>query len=346
MEGRKLLEELKRTVNALAIFSEIGKTLTSTLDIKEVLRIVLQKVSELMQPTSWSLLLLNEKEMSLRYEILINEPSVDRNERIPMGKGVVGWVAQSGKPILWPDPTPDHLYTPNADIPVSEDITSFVCVPLRSKGKPLGVIEIRRKGLGVASFREEDLTTLAVIADYAAIGIENARNFARVQELTITDDLTTLYNVRHLHTLLESEILRAARYRKKFSMIFLDLDRFKNVNDTYGHMHGSQLLRETAIVIQSHIRTVDYGVRYGGDEFVVLLPETDKRAAVQIAERLRAAVERNSFLRDKGLDVHFTASFGVATFPDDAQTKDDLIHMADEAMYRVKNTTRNSVSAA
>ena len=345
MEGQKLLEELKKTVDALQIFSEIGKTLTSTLDIKEVLRIVLQKISELLHPTSWSFLLLDEKEIVLRYEILINEPSIDRNEPLRLGQGIAGWVAQDGKPILWPE-IGESRYLPPFPIKPAKDVKSILCVPLRSKGKTLGVIELRRKGNDAESFIEDDLATLSVIADYSAIAIENALNFQRIQELTITDDLTSLFNVRHMHTLLDSEILRAARYRKQFSMVFLDLDHFKRVNDTYGHMHGSQLIRETALVIQDHIRNVDCAARYGGDEFVVLLPETDKKGAVQIAERLRVAIEQNAFLQEKKLQVHFTASFGVATFPDDAQTKDDLMRMADEAMYKVKNSTRNRVEAA
>jgi diguanylate cyclase (GGDEF)-like protein len=243
-----------------------------------------------------------------------------------------------------PDPTKDHRYTPPADILAGSDAKSLICVPLKSKDRVLGVIQIRRKGEDVAPFGEEDLTTLAVIADYAAIAIENARNFKRIEELTITDDLTTLYNVRYLHQLLDAEILRADRYKKHFSMIFLDLDHFKNVNDTHGHIHGSTLLRETAEIIQRGIRAVDYAARYGGDEFVVLLPETDKKDAMTIAERLRDSIEKNVFLKDQDLKIQFTASFGVATFPNDAQSKDDLIRMADEAMYKVKNTTRNRVA--
>ncbi len=343
MEGRKLLDELKRTVDALQIFSEIGKTLTSTLDITEVLRIVLQRVSELLYPTSWSLLFLDQNTQVLHYEILINEPSVDRSQPIRLGQGIAGWVAQTGKPMIWPDPTPKQKYSLPKDLAPPEGTKSILSVPLRSKGNVLGVIDIRRKGDEVAQFSEEDLATLSAISDYAAIAIENARNFQRVEELTITDDLTTLYNVRYMHSLLDTEIRRASRYKKEFSMIFFDLDHFKQVNDTYGHIHGSQLLRETAEVLQEQIRKVDFAARYGGDEFVVLLPETSKKEATAIAKRIRAAIEDNIFLQDKGMKVQFTASFGVATFPEDAKTKDDLIRMSDERMYKVKNSTRNSV---
>ncbi|MFH1018311.1 MAG: sensor domain-containing diguanylate cyclase [Pseudomonadota bacterium] len=345
MEGRKLLDELKRAVSALQIFGEIGKTLTSTLDIKEILRAVLQRVSELLQPTSWSLLLLEKDGINLTYEILINEPSIDRNDKLRVGQGVAGWVIQATKPLLWPDPTPDKRYTPPPDVRIPEDTASLLCVPLRCRGTNLGVMDIRRKGPGAQVFVEEELAMLSTIADYAAIAIENARNFARIEELTITDDLTTLFNVRYLHTLLDSEVLRSSRYNRKFAMIFLDLDHFKQVNDTHGHIHGSQLLKETAEVLKNKIRKVDFAARYGGDEFVIILPEADKEAAVKAAERLRDAIERNTFLKDMGLAVHFTASFGVAAFPEDAQTKVDLIRLADERMYKVKNSTRNRVEA-
>ena len=345
MEGRKLLQELKRTVDALQVFSEIGKALTSTLNIKEVLRIVLQKISELLKPTSWSLLILDPKTGKLRYEILINEPSINREESVALGEGITGWVGQEKRPLLIPDPTSDKKFTPPSRIKTDKNVKSILCVPLNIRGKCLGVIEIRRSGEEAEVFGEEDLANISAIADYAAIAIENAQNFQRVQELTITDDLTSLFNVRHMHTLLDAEILRAQRYGKQFSMVFLDLDHFKNVNDTHGHVHGSQLLRETADVIKDQIRNVDYAARYGGDEFVVMLPETSKEGALIIAERLRQSIEKNVFLQDKDLKVHFTASFGVATFPEDAQTKDQLIRMADERMYEVKNSTRNRVVA-
>ncbi len=345
MEDRKILDEFKKAVNALQIFSEIGKTLTSTLDIQEVLRAVLQKVSELLRPTSWSLILLDKDGINLRYEILINEPSIDRNQNLRVGQGIAGWVIQAAKPALWPDPTQDKRYTPPPDIRIPDDTVSLLCVPLRSRGMSLGVIDIRRKGPGAVPFVMEELTMLSTIADYAAIAIENARNFARIEELTITDDLTSLYNVRYLHTLLDCEVLRSSRYNRRFALIFLDIDHFKEVNDTHGHIHGSQLLKETADVLKSKIRKVDFAARYGGDEFVVILPEASKDAAVKAAERLRDAIERNTFLKEMGLNVHFTASFGVAAFPDDAQTKVDLIRLADERMYKVKNSTRNRVEA-
>jgi len=348
MESTKLLKELKRTIDELQVFNEIGKTLTSTLDVREVLKIIMQKVNELLEPSSFSLLLLNEKDMTLKYEIQIgknNSLNDLEDSRIKVGEGFAGWVAQDGKPILFPDPTKTLKYSLPPNVEPESAESSVICVPLKSKGKILGVIKLVNVMTIGKLFGEEDLRTVQTIADYSAIAIENAKNFQRVQELTITDDLTSLYNSRYLHTLLDSEILRSKRYDKKFSMIFLDLDKFKEVNDTHGHIYGSTLLKETGQVILDNLRAVDIATRYGGDEFVVILPETEKENAILVAERLREAISSHIFLKNRGLNCQFTASFGVATFPTDADTKDNLIKLADEAMYKVKGRGRNGVEA-
>ncbi len=348
MESTKLLKELKRTIDELHVFNEIGKTLTSTLDIKEVLRIIMQKVNELLEPSSFSLLLLNEETMTLKHEVKIskNRPvEEDNNIILKVGEGLIGWVAKEGKPVLFPDPTKSLKYSTPPNIGIEKHENSLICAPLKSKGKILGVIKIVSTNAIGKLFGEEDLKTIQTICDYSSIAIENAKNFARVQELTITDDTTSLFNSRYLHSLLDSEVIRAKRYDKEFSMIFLDLDRFKEVNDTHGHIYGSTLLKEVGEIILENIRSVDIATRYGGDEFVIILPETGKEKAVLTAERLRASIAKHMFLQSRGLKIQFTASFGVATYPVDAQTKEELIKMADEAMYKVKDKGRNGVAS-
>ncbi len=347
MDAQNLIKELKKTVDELQIFNELGKTLTSTLEIKEVLKIVMQKVSELLHPTSWALFLVDDMEKELIAEILVGEhfPFVKDN-KVTMGLGFVGWVAQEKKPILIPDPTVRKVYSPAVEVLASEPHRSCLCVPLISKEKLLGVMKLVNDQTEDTLFTEEDLAILATFADYAAIAIENARNFTRVQELTITDDLTGLYNSRYLHKLIQTELRRSHRYHKNFSLIFIDLDHFKSINDNYNHLRGSKLLAEIAAVIKSKLRTVDVAARYGGDEFVIILPETPKEMAIQVAERIRMAICQHAFLTADNLNVKLTGSFGVSSFPTDAGTKDELIRLADEAMYRVKHSTRNNVAAA
>ncbi len=130
------------------------------------------------------------------------------------------------------------------------------------------------------------------------------------------------------------------------SLIFIDLDHFKSVNDQHGHLAGSKLLAELGQLIQSHLRIIDFAFRYGGDEFVALLPQTSKLSTLIVARRLQQAISRHVFLRDEGLNISLTASLGIASFPDDARTKAELIQMADEAMYLVKRNSRNGIAVA
>ncbi len=346
MEAKDLLRELKRTVDELAAFNEIGKTLTSTLDIREVLRIIMQKVSELLEPENWSLLLSDERAGDLYYEIAVGQGAERvKGMRVPMGEGIVGWAGREGEPLVVPDVHADPRFSPRVDAVAGFSTCSALAVPLRCKGRTLGVIEVLN-GRSGEPFSDDDVRTLASIADYAAIALENARNFLRIEELTVVDEHTGLYNSRHLHRQLELEIVRARRFGHPLSLVFLDLDHFKAVNDTYGHQTGSDLLREVGQILLARLRTIDVATRYGGDEFVVLLPETDREPARLAARRLRDALNERYFLESRGLSVRLTASFGVATFPHDASTGDDLMRQADLAMYRVKETGRDGVQLA
>jgi diguanylate cyclase (GGDEF)-like protein len=166
-----------------------------------------------------------------------------------------------------------------------------------------------------------------------------------LQQQTIMDDLTTAFNRRHLDAYLEEELERDRRYGRTFSILFFDLDRLKEVNDRYGHLAGSRVLREVALLIQGKLRKSDRIFRYGGDEFVVTLPETGAEGALRVAHRLRRAVRSHRFLTAEGLAVSLTASFGVATFPQDGSSHEEMIRVADQAMYRVKEKTRDGVAA-
>jgi diguanylate cyclase (GGDEF)-like protein len=166
-----------------------------------------------------------------------------------------------------------------------------------------------------------------------------------VQKMSFLDDLTQLYNQKYMGLVLESEIHRSQREEKKFSVLFMDVDYFKSVNDTRGHWVGSRMLVEIGRILKAQVRRSDYAFRYGGDEFVVILPGTDAAGACIAAERLRAQVEKNEFLVD-GESLKLTLSIGLATYPDHAKTYKDIIKMADEAMYCGKNKSRNIVFVA
>lgn len=330
----------------LSTFTEIGKALTSSLDLKEILNVVMEKISRLLQPKNWSLLLLDEDTNELRFEIAVGEGADKiKDLRLKVGEGIAGWVASEKTSLLVPDVNKDPRFSKKADSVSNFKTTSIICVPMITRGKCLGVIELINN-VEEESFNEEDLLILNTLADFAAIAIENAVFFNKVQELTITDDLTKLYNSRFMHSRLDYEVERARRFKYDLSMVFLDLDFFKEVNDNYGHLRGSKLLREVAQLILGMIRNVDMACRYGGDEFVVMMPGTSKHNAAGVAEKIRVAMREHVFLKDEGLNLRLTGSFGVASIPEDSATKEELLHMADAAMYKVKMTTKDGVAEA
>jgi diguanylate cyclase (GGDEF)-like protein len=325
---------------------EIGKALTSSLDLQEILNIIMGKVSELLRAKSWSLLLVDKSTEELYFVIAVS-PVADRlkDMRLKPGEGIAGWVALHNEPLLIADAQNDPRFARHVDRRVSFTTRSAICVPLTVKKRVLGVIELINT-LDDELFNEADLAILSTIADYAAIAIDNARNYERVCELVITDDLTGLYNARHFNVIIEREVKRAERYQSPLSLLFLDLDHFKQVNDLHGHLIGSRVLAEVGQLIKSHLRETDYAARYGGDEYVILLPETGKEGALTVADHMREVIRSHPFHGEHGASVRVTASFGIASFPEDTRSKRELMMLADQAMYAVKGGSRDGVRAA
>lgn len=322
---------------------EIGKVLTSSLDLQEVLNALMEKVSQLVPAKIWSLLLVEEESEALVFEIVVSPVAeVLRGMRLRPGQGVAGWVARHGEALLIPDVHKDPRFSQQVDLGASFETRSIICLPLKSKNRVLGVIELINPFEGEA-FDSSVLRLLATIADFAAIAVENARNFERVQQLVITDDLTGLYNARHMHRLIDYEIERARRYNTPVALVFIDLDHFKQVNDTYGHLVGSRLLAEVGGFLQENVRKVDLAARYGGDEFVLVLPATNKSGAMILCNHLCNLLRNRPFVTEDGVTLRITASFGVAALPEDAADKAELLRQADRAMYEVKATSRDGV---
>ena len=346
MNPADLLAAMKRTVEQLAAYNDIAKALTSTLELGEVLQLVMQKVRELLRPRNWSLLLLDERTGRLAFEIAVGEGAEAlKGLQVSVGEGIAGQVFREGRARRVDDVQGDPAFSPRFDRASAFQTRSVVAAPLRSRGRVLGVIELVN-GEGDPRFSDEDVVALSAIADFAAIAIDNARNFQRVQELTLTDEHTGVYNARHLRAVMEQEVLRSRRFHHPLSLIFLDLDHFKRVNDTHGHLAGSACLREVGDLLVATSRQVDVVCRYGGDEFAVLLVETGADGAVAIAERVREVLAEHVFLQREGVHARLSASLGVATFPDHTRDAQGLLRAADFAMYAAKAEGRNKVCAA
>lgn len=338
--------EYKKKIQILTSIYKIGKLLTSTLDRDKLLKLVMEKIGELLSAKNWSLMLIDENKQELYFEIVVGEfADKIKGMRIKANQGIAGWVANHREAVLLSDVSKDKRFHAEIDNISGFRTRSLICVPLICRENVLGVIELVNKRIG-EEFTDEDLEILKHLADYIAIAIDNAKNFEKIEELTIRDDLTCLYNTRFFHEMLDREIKRSKRKQRELSLIFIDMDHFKEVNDTYGHLCGSKLLKEVANVIIDSVRNIDVPIRYGGDEFVIILPETNKIQASQVANRILENLRAFDFLKEEQLNLKLTASVGFATYPDDAKDKDDLIRKADNAMYSVKNTTRNNVQAA
>src|SRR5437868_4583060 len=335
----------RRHIPELNIFHDVAKALTSTLNLDSVLQTIMEKMAEYFRPDTWSLLMVDEVTDELYFAIAVGDASESlKSVRLKVGEGIAGWVAKHGEQLIVPDVYTDPRFAKRIDDMTKWRTRSMICVPLRAKHRTLGVIQLINCVLD--NFSDRELFFLQALCDYAAIAIDNAKAVERIQELTITDDCTGLYNARHLYKTLEAEVYRSARFGHEFSVIFIDLDHFKNVNDTHGHLVGSKLLNEIGYAIKTNLRLIDSAFRYGGDEFVVLLPQTGKEAALLVARRLRDVFRQSAFLKDDGLNLNVRASIGLASYPHDAKSAHEIIRQADEMMYSVKNTTRDNIAVA
>ena len=244
-----------------------------------------------------------------------------------------------GKPVLLADVDEGSRLGPDDRCP-GVDAGPALFVPLRLRDHSPGYLAVFRRR-GAARFDAEDVRLLTLLAAWAAMALENLRLAQNVEKLAVTDDLTQVYNYRFLKTALRREIKRAGRYHQDLAMLMIDVDNLKTYNDKHGHLRGSFLLREMAGLFASHVRSWDLVAKYGGDEFTVILPQTDLAGAMSAGERLRLAVEEHTF--PLTVSGQITVSIGVAAFPEDGQTTSALIDTADRALYLAKQLGRNQV---
>jgi len=254
-------------------------------------------------------------------------------------------LARSAFPL--PDDTAIHFLSrkgPEVSSLFPAGFDSIAVVPLHSQDTVKGGI-ILVPSQGETFPTPLPLESLHFLCEQTMLGFKNALRYKGARDLIYIDDLTGLHNYRYLMMVLDQEIRRAERYGLDFSLVFIDLDHFKDINDTYGHLAGSHALREVADVLRKNVREVDLLFRYGGDEFTALLVETDPKGASVVSERIRKAIEDHVFLAEAGTPSRLTATIGHASFPQHASDRKDIIDLADRAMYegkKVRNTTRGA----
>jgi len=254
---------------------------------------------------------------------------------------VVGrWVLLNGRGFTSADLRRDPRVERNAGAAVG--------VPLRCRARVVAALVLLERRAASAEPRVGAALgeLLAVALEGPAQALDNALSLRRAEALSVTDDLTQLYNSRYLNHVLRREVKRASRSARPLSLLFLDLDGFKSVNDSHGHLAGSRALVEAAAVIRGSARETDVVARFGGDEFALILPDTGCDGATAVGQRVRDRLAEHPFLAGDGLTIRLTASVGVAAFPDSATTAQDLVRAADMAMYRVKESGKNNVLLA
>ncbi|HLI77806.1 MAG TPA: sensor domain-containing diguanylate cyclase [Acidobacteriaceae bacterium] len=333
----------------LRLFHEVAQALTSNLELEPLLRAILGKMEEYFGPERWSLLMVDEETGELHYALTTGKSSVPSGTKLRRGEGIAGWVALTGEPLVIPDVRLDRDWSRFAREHPELNLHSIACLPLRHGGRTLGVLQLHNSKLELMP--GSSLSFLRVLCDYAAIALENARQVNLVHRLSITDDCTGLFNARYLYSMLETAITSAIKpalvpKTNHFSLLFFDLDRFKSINDTYGHLVGSRLLAEAGSLIKRTLGPQHAAFRYGGDEFVALLHGLDKEEATEAASFLRERLRETELLTGEGLALKITASFGLATFPQDGRDLHSIIRAADTMMYCAKAEGRDCLVVA
>ncbi len=331
LQNARLYSMEQRKASQLEAINAIAQQMTAVLDLKELLSKVCSLIQQAFQVCHVSVLLKEEEDLVLRAHYGILTPPIPEDGRLPAGAG------------LWGRALANRKTTTENDVRTSQECSGFyvetasrMCIPLISFGQTLGVLVLDSAHPG--AFNPNDTRPLESVADICATAIQNAHYVERVRQLAYIDGLTGIFNRRFFELRIAEEIERARRFGTGMAVIMADIDEFKRLNDEFGHLLGDEVMRQVSSIFHQQLRKIDVVCRYGGDEFAILLSQTDPQHAVGVVEKLRRVVETWQF---PGVPRSVTISAGAATYPDHGSTRDELVMAADRSLYAAKQAGRN-----
>ncbi len=336
----KITDLLDRKLYETTILNDIASLSSSLQDFSETVNSVFEILDNLFSYTAGSLLFFAEQELYIYINQACPAEIVEEQalETIQVATGYA-WKTSDPSLIERVVLNQDRMIEAGGE---KQPRPAYVHIPLTAHKTVIGVLVVA--GPPSPAFRRDAPVILNLISNELTMILDNARLYEGAKRMAITDGLTKIYNHRFFQELFEKEFKRAYRYNSTFSLIMLDIDFFKRLNDTYGHLYGDEILKEMANLVKGCLRTMDILARYGGEEFAILLPETDLEDAVFTADRIRMAVENHDFPQSKGKPVKVTVSQGVTTYPSsDIEKRSDIVAKADAALYEAKEAGRNCV---
>lgn len=325
----------KRKVRELAVLNDISSLLYKDLDERSVVEIIVDKAKELIKSEYSAILLIGKRGVSNFYTSIGDSTACK-----PEATGLLLKVLKEGMPVRMGNVQARASFKGFPENhPVR--IKNILIIPLLLREEIIGEIILANR-IGSDEFSQEDEDILLTFSFHAAFALEKARLHQEVMELATIDGLTGLYNHRAFQERLEAEVERARRFGLDLSLLMIDIDFFKRLNDTYGHSFGDEVLRRIGCRIVESVRNIDFAARYGGEEFAVILPETSTEGARTTAERIRETIKDYGMTHGEDV-VSVTISVGVSSYPGDATTRKELIEKADVALYQAKKTGRDRV---
>jgi diguanylate cyclase (GGDEF)-like protein len=343
LRNARAFRNLDSSAKYFAALHKVSSEVSLSLDMQTILEKLAQLTGEIV-PYDYLTISFVEAGDKVEFQVLKGFEGIKPPQGpLPLAGSLLAWIVENRQALCLTD-----LNTRTGNLPLfpagelKTPTRSFIGIPLISQDAVLGIFTLGMREEGAISAYQQHM--LSIIANQVAVSISNARLHNLMQRMATTDGLTGLINHRHFQDKADDEFARVQRFPEPLSIIIFDLDHFKKVNDTYGHPVGDAVLKRVSRILKETVRNVDIAARYGGEEFIALLVNTDDKGAAQMAERIRATVEKSKFVLD-GKNIPVTVSIGYATFPRDGAHKKDLIEKADQALYWAKGHGRNQICA-